>query len=72
MGSPALDERGALLDAEAMLLVDDRNREVAQLEALRDERMGADDDVRVGCRPRLHRARDEGAAHAELRADALD
>ena len=35
----------ALLDAEAVLLVDDRDREVAQLDALLDQRVRADDDV---------------------------
>ena len=38
-------ERRALLDAEAVLLVDDRDREVAELDALLDQRVRADDDV---------------------------
>ena len=38
-------ERLALLDAEAVLLVDDGDREVAQLDALLDQRVRADDDV---------------------------
>ena len=42
----ALGERRALLDAEAVLLVDDRDGEVAKLEALLDQRVRADDDVR--------------------------
>ena len=40
-------ERLALLDAETMLLVDDRDREVRELDALLDQRMRADDDVRI-------------------------
>ena len=39
-------ERPALLDAEAMLLVDDRDREVRELDALLDQRVRADDDLR--------------------------
>ena len=41
----SLRERLALLDAEAVLLVDDGDGEVAQLDALLDQRVRADDDV---------------------------
>ena len=41
----ALRQRLALLDAEAVLLVDDGDGEVAQLDALLDQRVRADDDV---------------------------
>ena len=40
-------ERLALLDAEAMLLVDDRNAEVAEADARLDERVRADDHGRL-------------------------
>ena len=40
-------QRLALLDAETMLLVDDRDREVTELDALLDKRVRADDDVRI-------------------------
>ena len=43
----SLCERLALLDAEAVLLVDDGDREVAEVDAFLDERMRADDDVRL-------------------------
>ena len=72
---PAGDERRTLLDAEAVLLVDDGDREVAQLEALLDKCVGADDDV--GSERRLPlalagRAREERAADAELEAEVGD
>ncbi len=72
MRRAALDERRALLDAEAVLLVDDRDGEVAELEALLDQRVRADDDVRLPAHLRLDRAGDERAADAELHADPLD
>ena len=68
----ALDQRRALLDAEAVLLVDDGDGEVAELEALLDQRVRADDDVRLAADLRLDRAGDERAADAELHAEALD
>ena len=43
----ALDERAPLLDAEAVLLVDDRDGELAQVDALLDQRVRPDDDLRV-------------------------
>ena len=75
MRRPAGDERRTLLDAEAVLLVDDGDREVAQLEALLDKCVGADDDV--GSERRLPlalagRAREERAADAELEAEVGD
>ena len=51
--APALDERGALRDAEAMLLVDDGHREIAEVDLLLDERVRPDDDLRVTRRDQL-------------------
>ena len=68
----ALGERGALLDPEAVLLVHHRDCEVAELEALLDQGVRADDDVRERRVGRLRRAGHERAGDAELRADALD
>ena len=68
-------ERLALLDAEPMLLVDDRHGQLAQIDARLDERMGADDDR---CAGRLlavalaGRARQEAARDPELRAERLE
>ncbi len=45
--SPFLREREALVHAEAMLLVDDREREVAELDLVLEQRMGADQEVDV-------------------------
>ena len=42
-----LDERPALLDSEAVLLVDDRDRELSELDPLLDQRVRADDDPRL-------------------------
>ena len=67
-----LGERRALLDAEAVLLVDDRDGEVAELEALLDQRVRADDDVRQRRVRRLRRAGHERAGDAELRTDPFD
>ncbi len=67
----ALGERRALLDAEAVLLVDDGDGEVAEGDALLDQRVRADDDV--GVRPaRADGAGEERTGDAELRADRLD
>ena len=49
----ALGERPALLDAEAVLLVDDRDGEVGELDILLDQRVRADDDVRLAAELRL-------------------
>ena len=40
-----LPQRGALLDAEPVLLVDDDDAEAVELDPLLDQRVGADDDV---------------------------
>ena len=48
-------ERAALVDAEAVLLVHDREREVRERDGLLDERVGADDDPRLAGRDRLQR-----------------
>src|SRR3954451_23986005 len=63
-------ERLPLLAAEAMLLVDDRDREAGKLHALLDERVRADDDVGVDVV--LDGPGEERARHAELRADVVD
>ena len=44
-GSSPLPRSAALLDAEAMLLVDHRDAELRECDALGDERVRADDDV---------------------------
>ena len=80
-GCPALGERRALLDAESMLLVDDGDREIAEVDLLLDQRVRADRDLHVARRDQLpdvrvllrrQRAREERDADAELRADPLD
>ncbi len=66
---------GALLDAEAVLLVDDRDREVAQLHSGLDEGVRADDDVggeRLLALGLLRRAREQRARDAELEAEVGD
>ena len=55
--APPLDERRALRDAEAVLLVDDRDREVAEVDLLLDQRVRADDDLRVPGGDQLPRGR---------------
>ena len=76
-----LGERRALLDPEAMLLVDDRDGEIGELDLALDQRVGADGDLRLaardpGARGRMllrgQRAREQDERDAELRADALD
>ena len=70
-----LRERLALLDAEAVLLVDDGDGEVAQLDALLDERVRADDDVGADGGVALalrRRARQQRARDAELEAEVGD
>ena len=44
---PQARERLTLLDAEAVLLVDDRDREVGELDVALDQRVGPDDDLRL-------------------------
>ena len=44
----ALRQRAPLLDAEAVLLVDDGDRELGQVDALLDQRVRADHDLRAG------------------------
>ena len=43
----AAAQRVALLDAEAVLLVDDDQAEVGEPDAVLDQRVGADDDARL-------------------------
>src|SRR5439155_20700372 len=70
-----------LLDAEPVLLVDDGDRERAELDVLLDQRVRADDEVgpaagerspRGGVLPSGQRARQEEAADAEPCAERLD
>ena len=77
----SLGERGALLDAEAVLLVDDGDGEVAEADLLLDQRVRADRDLHVargdqlahvGVLLRAERARQQRHPHAELGADSLD
>ena len=81
MRTAALDERRPLRDAEAMLLVDDGDREVREVDLLLDERVRAHDDLGVprrdelargGVLLRAKRAREERDAHAERRAELVD
>src|SRR5260221_12658205 len=75
MRRTTLRERLALLDAEAMLLVDNRDREVAQLDALLNQRVRADDDVDVLREIALsltRRTREQRAGHTELLAEVGD
>src|SRR5262252_9964244 len=67
-----LDERAPLLDAEPVLLVDDRYGEPRELDTFLDERMRSHDQIRVGIRRALDRARQQGDTHAELCAERLD
>ena len=76
-----LGERRPLLDAEAVLLVDDGDGEVAEADLLLDQRVRADRDLHVAGGDQLPHVRvllrAEGARqqrhpHAELGADALD
>ena len=55
--SPFFGQRQALMHAEAMLLVDHRQREVAKLHILLEQRMGADEDVRIASGELLEDAR---------------
>ena len=66
-------QRVALLDAEAVLLVDDDEAEVGELDALLEQRVGADDDAgpalgdlgaRLALRRGLERAGEQGDAGA--------
>ena len=43
--APFVAQRGPLLDAEAVLLVDDDHAEAVEVDRLLDERVGADGDV---------------------------
>ena len=77
----ALDQGGPLLDAEAVLLVDDGDGEVGELDLLLDERVRADRELRLAARERVprgrvllrpQRARQQHDADAELGAETLD
>ena len=74
MRRPAGGQRLALLDAEPMLLVDNRDREVTEFDALLDQRMRADDEVRVRSEVALAfagRAREQRTSDAEQTARLL-
>src|SRR5581483_11528714 len=70
-----LGERVPLLDAEPVLLVDDRDREPFELDAFLDQRVRPDDDVGGPGReplPLRRRARQEAARDAEPAAELVD
>ena len=70
-----LHQRLSLLDTEAVLLVDDRDGEIAQLDALLDQRVRADHDVDLLRELALsfpRRTRQQRARHAELLAEIGD
>src|SRR3954452_4038606 len=78
MGTAPFAERLALLDAEAVLLVDNRDCEVEELDVALDQSVRADRDL---CDPardlvtdplRAKRAGEQDAAHSELRAERPD
>ena len=78
---PTLAEGGALLDAEAVLLVDDRHGEVGELDLTLDERVrpdgdpdvaGGDELVDGAALARRQARREQRDADAELRAELLD
>ena len=68
----------ALLDAEAVLLVDDCDREIGELDVALDQRVRADGEVGGAVRQlgadllRTDRAGQQHRAHAERRAERLD
>ena len=77
----ALDERRPLRDPEAVLLVDDGDREIREVDLLLDERVRPDHDLRIprrdelargGVLLRAKRAREQRDAHAERRAELVD
>jgi hypothetical protein len=77
----ALGQRRALLDAEPVLLVDDRDREVGEPDLLLDQRVGADRDLRLSAGDPRSRgrvllrgqgAREQHERDVELGADPLD
>ena len=79
--APPLGERGPLLDAEAVLLVDDGDREVGELDLALDQRVRADGDADVTRRDELVRGtalargdarREQRDPDAELGAEPLD
>ena len=68
----------ALLDAEPVLLVDDRDREIGELDVTLDQRVRADRDLcdavsdLVADLLRAHGAGEKNTAHAELRTERLE
>ena len=71
----SLGQGFALLDAEAVLLVDDRDRDVREVDPLLDQRVRADQDrgARRGvARPLADRAGQQAAGDPELAAQLLD
>ena len=74
-------QRAALLDAEAVLLVHHRDRERGELDVLLDQRVRADDELRLAVRDRIarggvllrgKRAGEEYGPDAERRDEAVD
>ena len=61
--SPLRGERQALMHAEAVLLVDDREREIAERDLVLEQRMGADQEIDLaGGEPRERSSRARGRA----------
>src|SRR5260370_686688 len=72
---PAGAERAPLLDAEPVLLVDDGNREVAEIDTLLDQSVRSDQQARARgalAVPLADRARQQADGDAELAAVALE
>jgi hypothetical protein len=70
VGRTAFRERAALLDSEAVLLVDHGDGQVVQRDAFLDERMRPDEDLRA-FELVLHGARLQRDADSEVGADRL-
>ncbi len=70
MRAPSLGERGALLDAEAVLLVDDGDGEVGELDLALDQRVRADGDPDVARRDEL--VRGAALARGDARGEQRD
>ena len=67
----AARNRAALLHSEPVLLVDDGDRDLAQVDAFLDQRVRADEDLR-SARVVLHGAREQRDVDAELAARLLE
>ncbi len=81
MRAPPFDERGPLPDSEAVLLVDDGHREVAEVDLLLDQRMSPDDELGIARRDELpgggvllraEGAREQADPDSERRTELVD